>query len=156
MSNNVYILGVGMNKFGKYLDKSIKNLTGEALAAVLQDCELSREDIEAAWFANSFWGLYTMQHCIRGQVALSVNGLDGIPITNVENACGGGSSALHGAWTAIKAGLYDCVLAIGAEKIYDEDRSKMMMSFATGSDVDSWADTMKGFEGGKEKQKKEK
>jgi len=154
MSDNVYILGVGMNKFGKYLDKSIKILTGEALAAVLQDCELSKKDIEAVWFANSFWGLYTMQHCIRGQVALSVNGLDGIPITNVENACGGGSSALHGAWTAIKAGLYDCVLAIGSEKIYDEDRGKMMMSFATGTDVDSWADTMKEFEGGKEKQKK--
>jgi len=145
MSDGVYILGVGMTKFGKYLDKGIKTLTGEALERVLEDCGLAREDIEAAWFANSYWGMYTMQHGIRGQVALSANGLDGVPITNLENACGGGSSALHGAWTGVKAGLYDCVLALGAEKIYDADRGKMMLSFATGSDVDEWAKMTKAF-----------
>ena len=56
MSDGVYILGVGMTKFGKYLDKGIKMLTGEALEAVLSDCGLGRGDIEAAWFANSYWG----------------------------------------------------------------------------------------------------
>jgi acetyl-CoA acetyltransferase len=145
MSDGVYILGVGMTKFGKYLEKGIKTLTGEALELVLSDSGLGRDDVEAAWFSNSYWGMYTMQHGIRGQVALSANGLEGVPITNLENACGGGSSALHGAWTAIKAGLYDCVLAIGAEKIYDADRGKMMLSFATGSDVDEWAKTAKAF-----------
>ena len=109
MSDNVYIFGVGMSKFGRHLDKTIKTLTGEALELVLKDSGLERSDIEAAWFANSYWGLYTMQHGVRGQVALSANGLDGVPITNLENACGGGSSALHGAWTGVKAGLYDCV-----------------------------------------------
>ena len=156
MSDTVYVLGVGMTKFGKYLDKSIKTLTGEALERVLSDCELARDDLEAAWFANSYWGMYTMQHGIRGQVALSANGLEAVPITNLENACGGGSSALHGAWTAVKAGLYDCVLALGAEKIYDTDRAKMMLSFATGSDVDEWTKTAERFKanepksGGKE------
>jgi acetyl-CoA acetyltransferase len=133
MSDRVYIIGIGMTKFGKYLDRTIKDLTAEALERVLSDAGLSREDIEAAWFGNSYWGMYTMQHGVRGQVALSANGLDGIPVTNLENACAGGSSALHGAWTGVKAGLYDCVLALGAEKIYDEDRGKMMLSFATGS-----------------------
>jgi len=145
MGERVYILGVGMTKFGKYLEKGIKTLTGEALERVLSDCGLRREDVEAAWFANSYWGMYTMQHGVRGQVALSANGVEGVPITNVENACGGGSSALHGAWTAVKAGLYDCVLALGAEKIYDADRGRMMMSFATGSDVDEWAKMAEAF-----------
>jgi len=102
-----------MMKFGKYLDRSIKSLTGEALKLVFDDCGLSMGDIEAAWFSNSSWGMSSFQHCIRGQVALSANGLEGIPITNVENACAGASTALHGAWTAVKAGLYDCALAIG-------------------------------------------
>jgi acetyl-CoA acetyltransferase len=155
MSDDVYILGVGMTKFGKYLDKSIKTLTGEALELVLSDCDLGRDDVEAAWFSNSYWGMYTMQHGIRGQVALSANGLEGVPITNLENACGGGSSALHGAWTAVKAGLYDCVLALGAEKIYDTDRGKMMLSFATGSDVDEWAKTAKAFKANEPKSKKQ-
>ena len=31
MSDRVYIIGIGMTKFGKYLDRSIKDLAGEAL-----------------------------------------------------------------------------------------------------------------------------
>ena len=115
MSENVYIIGVGMIRFGKHFEKSIKDMTGEALKLVLDDCDLSQDKIEAAWFSNSGWGISAFQHCIRGQVALSANGLDKIPVTNVENACASGSTALHSGWTAIKAGIYDCVLAIGTE-----------------------------------------
>lgn len=145
MSDDVYILGVGMIKFGKYLDQTIKQLSGQALDLVLKDASLKREDLEAAWFSNSYWGMYALQHGVRGQVALSANGVDGIPITNVENACGGGSSGFHGAWTAVKAGLYECVLALGAEKVHDTDRGKVMLSFATGSDVDDWAKMSEAF-----------
>ncbi|MFZ5595917.1 MAG: thiolase family protein [Bacillota bacterium] len=136
MSDRVYIIGVGMTKFGKFLEKSYKEFTREALNLVLKDCGLTNSDIEAAWFSNSGWGGSEEQHCIRGQVALSANGLDGIPITNVENACASGSTALHSAWTAVKAGLYDCVLAIGVEKLYNENRSKTMNGFISGTDVE--------------------
>jgi len=136
MSENVYIIGVGMIKFGKYLDRTIKHLAGEVLESALKDAEVGREDINAAWFSNSLWGLFSGQHCIRGQVALSANGLDRISIINVENACAGGSTALHSAYTAIRAGMADCVLAIGAEKVYDEDRAKVMQSFFSGADVE--------------------
>jgi len=135
MSDNVYIIGVGMIKFGKYLEKSVKMLTGEALELVLKDCHLSHNDIEAAWFSNSGWGLQEYQHSIRGQVALSANGLDKITIVNVENACASGSTALFSANMAIKAG-YDCVLAIGAEKGYNKDRETMMRGFVAGADVE--------------------
>jgi acetyl-CoA acyltransferase len=136
MSENVYIIGVGMIKFGKYLEKSIKVLTGEALDEVFKDSGLSGKDIEAAWFSNTGWGMYTFQHSIRGQVALTANGMDRIAVTNVENACASGSTALHSAWTAVKAGLYDCALALGVEKLYDEDRVKVMKSFMAGTDVE--------------------
>ena len=136
MSEKVYVLGVGMTKFGKFLEKSMKKFAGEALELVLKDSGLTKEKIEAAWFSNSGWGMRDNQHCIRGQVALSANGLEEIPMINVENACAGGSTAFHGAWTAIKAGLYDCALAIGVEKVYHEDRKLMMRSFITGTDVE--------------------
>jgi acetyl-CoA acetyltransferase len=136
MSDDVYIIGVGMIKFGKYMEKGIKALTGEALDLVLKDCGLEKNDIEAAWFSNSSWGIQSFQHCIRGQVALSANGLEGIPITNVENACASASTALNGAWMAIKAGQFDCVLAIGAEKLYTNDRAKTMEGFISGTDVE--------------------
>jgi len=76
------------------------------------------------------------QHSIRGQVALTPNGVDKVPITNVENACASGSTAFNGAWTAIKAGVFDCALAIGTEKVYQEDRAKMMGAFITYTDVE--------------------
>ena len=153
MSGNVYIIGTGMIKFGKYLEKGVKALTGEALELVLTDCGLNRSDIEAAWFSNSLMGYYTFQHLIRGQISLSANGLDGIPVTNVENACASGSTALHAAWTSVKAGLYDCVLAIGAEKLYDNDRAKVMMSFITGTDVDVTMDMIAKFQEAEKRRK---
>ncbi len=154
MGDRVYIIGVGMIKFGKYLEKGIKVLTGEALELVLKDCELGRGDIQAAWFSNTGWGMYNFQHSIRGQVALTANGLDKIPITNVENACAGASTALHGAWTAVKAGLYDCVLAIGAEKLYDEDRAKVMRGFIAGTDVEETLARIAKWREEEEKRKK--
>jgi acetyl-CoA acyltransferase len=136
MSDDVYIIGTGMIKFGKYMDTGIKALTGQALDLVLKDCGLEKQDIEAAWFSNSSWGIASFQHCIRGQVALSANGLEGIPITNVENACASASTALNGAWMAVKAGQFDCVLAIGTEKLYTNDRAKTMEGFISGTDVE--------------------
>jgi len=121
MSEKVNVIGVGHIKFGKNYDKTMKSMTGESLELALKDCELQKRDIQAAWFSNAGWGQSEFQHCIRGQVALSANGLDKIPITNIENACAGGSTAFHSAWTAIKAGIYDCVLAIGTEKMYFQE-----------------------------------
>ena len=43
MSDSVYIYGVGMIKFGKHLDLGVKQLTGEALKLVFEDCGL--EDV---------------------------------------------------------------------------------------------------------------
>jgi len=120
MTNQVYILGVGHIKFGKLPDQTMKSMTGESVELALKDCELGKKDIQAAWFSNSGWGQSEFQHCIRGQVALSANGIDRIPMINVENACAGGTTAFHGAWTAVKAGLYDLALAVGTEKMYYE------------------------------------
>ena len=139
MGNDVYIIGIGMVKFGKFLERSVKDMTNQVLDDVLKDCNITRDDIQAAWFSNAMWGLYSFQHSIRGQVALTASGLQGIPVTNVENACASASTALNGAWMAVKAGLYDCTLAIGVEKQYDEDRAKVMGSFMAGTDVEEMA-----------------
>ena len=134
--NDVYIIGVGMIPFGKYLEKSVKTLTAEAVADVLQDADMTVKPIQAVWYSNSLWGYYENQHLIRGEVALYPLGFSGLPIINVENACASASTALHGAWMSIKAGLYECVLAVGAEKLYNEDREKMFASFFTGVDIE--------------------
>ncbi len=156
MSDKVYVYSVGMSKFGKFLDKSIKDLTAETLKSVKSDNDFDLSNIEAAWFSNTCWGMTDFQHSIRGQVALTSNGVDKIPITNVENACASGSTAFNGAWTAIKAGVFDCALAIGAEKVYQEDRAAMMKGFITYTDVERTRTLMEQMQKMAAKQKAEK
>jgi len=134
---NVYVVGVGMTRFDKHLSRSIRYLTSAALDHTLADAGLKRGDIQAAWFANSLWGYFDRQHCIRGQIVLRDAGIEGIPVYNEENACAGGSTAFHSAWMGVASGQYDCVLAIGAEKIYHEDKAKSFQAFWSGTDVEN-------------------
>ncbi|MCL6479700.1 MAG: hypothetical protein K6T65_15065, partial [Peptococcaceae bacterium] len=134
---DVYIIGVGMTRFGKYLDRSIKDLTREAVEEALLDAGLQKEDLQSAWFANSTWGFFDGQHQVRGQVALGAMGIHEIPVFNVESACGGGSQALHSAWLGIASGVYDCTLAVGAEKLYNQDKVKSFQALGTGTDVEN-------------------
>lgn len=133
--SKVWIIASGMLAFGKYLDRSIKSLSAEVVDKTLRDGELERDGIEAVFFANSNWGRSEGQYCIRGQVALRDTGIQSVPITNIENACAGGSSALHAASLAIQSGQYDVVLALGVEKIYSDNKSMMLSGFLGGIDV---------------------
>lgn len=143
----VYIIGVGMTRFAKHLDRSIKSLTHEAVRAAAEDAGIQLEAIQAAWFSNSSWGYFTGQHSIRGEVALREMGIQKIPITNVENACASASTALNNAVLSIRAGAYECVLAVGAEKMYNEDRAKMFAAFFMGLDVERQEEQMALFAG---------
>lgn len=141
----VYIIGVGMTRFAKHFDRNIKSLAKEALHKTLADAGIGREKIEAVYFSNSNWGYQSDQHCIRGQVALRPSGLEGLPIYNLENACAGGATALHLAWMGVGSGLYECVLALGAEKMHDEDKVKMFRAFFAGIDVENKQAHMKAL-----------
>ncbi len=133
---DVYIIAVGMTKFGKHMDRTEKDLVAEAFAQTMHDApEVKISDIQSVFFANMCWGFFNMQHSIRGQVALRPLGIEGVPITNVENACACGSTALHGAWKDVASGLFECSLAIGMEKLYNEDKMKSFMAFAGGMDI---------------------
>jgi acetyl-CoA acyltransferase len=92
---DVYVIAVHTIKFGKYLEKSIKDLAAETVLPCLKEVGLDKKDIQALWFANTNWGYSKGQDAIRGQVALRPIGIESIPITNVENACAGGSTAFH-------------------------------------------------------------
>jgi len=153
MSGKVYVVSVGHNKFGKNFDESVKSMTGESLKLALKDSDLRKKEIQAAWFSNSGWGSSEFQHCIRGEVALSANGVDEIPMVNVENACASGSTAFHSAWMSIKAGLYDCTLAMGTEKMYFQSAplgsptgvkgiTGPMIGFISGTDVERTMSTI--------------
>jgi acetyl-CoA acetyltransferase len=131
----VAIAGVGMIRFGKYPEKGIKDLVRESVEAALKHARIDARMIEAAYVGSAVPGIMTGQEQIKAQVTLSAMGIDTIPMYNVENACASSSTALHLAWTAVGAGLYDCVLAAGFEKLYDQDKLKSFLALGTAVDV---------------------
>ncbi len=133
--SNVYIIGLGMIRFNKYPDSDVRSMAHEAVNLALTDAGLDKKQIQSAFFANTFWGMFAGQQSIRGQVILRSMGIEAIPVTNVENACAGASTALHLAYTSIKAGMQDVVLALGSEKITHENKAVSLGAYASCMDV---------------------
>jgi acetyl-CoA acyltransferase len=140
----VFIAGVGMTRFGKHPDKSVKDLTAEAVQQVLADAGCGIGQVQAAFFGNSTQGHMEGQDMIRGELALRSIGLQGVPIVNVENACASASTAFHMALNYVKADAADIVLAVGAEKMFSDDKARSFSAFDGAWDVhDTEAGTRK-------------
>lgn len=133
--NDVYIIGVGMNRFGRHADDTVKSMAQDVIKETLLDAKLQKEDIQAGYFSNTFWGMFDGQHSIRGEIVFRSLGMDKIPVVNVENACAGASTAMHLAWTAIKAGVVDAAIAVGSEKITSPDKAKSLGAYASCMEV---------------------
>jgi len=124
-----YVAGVGMTPTGKFLDRSIKQLTADAVTAALADAGLAVADIQAAYFSNATQGVLEGQTMVRGQIALRPLGIEGIPVYNLENACASASSAFNLAVQAVRSGEVEVALAVGAEKMFCTDKAKMFSVF---------------------------
>ncbi|HXG18933.1 MAG TPA: thiolase family protein [Methylomirabilota bacterium] len=143
----VAVIGAGMTRFGKHLDRSMKDLAREAIEGALHSAGVEKEAVEAAAVGNAVAGLITGQECIRGQVVLREMGIGGIPIINTENACASASTAFHLAWLYVASGMYDIVLAVGMEKLFHPDKKKTFQAIGSGIDVemaDEFARQMSG------------
>lgn len=112
MSNEVYVMGVDMIKFGRFPDRTTPELGGEAALLALDDAGLGVDDIQAMYCGNLF-----QASAMVGQRILQQIGQTGVPVVNVANACATGATAFREGWIAIRAGLYDVVLAVGVEQM---------------------------------------
>lgn len=131
-----YIVGIGMTELGKFVNQSVKDLSKLAVTKALDDAGIELNKIEAAWFSNTRQALLEGQNAIRGQCALRPLGLQRVPITNVENACASGSSALLQAVAHIRADMCEIALVVGTEKMFfPEKREAMFAAFMGGTDI---------------------
>ena len=121
---DVAIVGAGMTNFGKFLDRSMKDIAGEAVKGALDSAGIDKSKLQVAVVGNATAGLITGQEMIRGQVVLREMGIGGIPVINTENACASSSTAFHVAWMYVASGMYDVALAVGMEKLYHEDKRR--------------------------------
>ncbi len=110
--SDVYILGVDMIKFGRFPDRTVPSLGAEAALLALDDAGLTIKDMEALYCGN-----LGQSSGMVGQRILQEIGQTGMPVVNCANACATGATAFREAWTSIKAGLYDVVLAVGVEQM---------------------------------------
>jgi acetyl-CoA acetyltransferase len=137
---DVYIIGAYSTAFGRFPDRSYKDLTRETYLGALADAGLANGDaIEMAWFSNcGAW--VDGQACIRGQVMFTPLVQDKlfperVPMINVEGGCASAQMALHGAWKDILSGQCEVSLAIGVEKLYNPtDPKKTMDAYKAGID----------------------
>lgn len=110
--DRVAIVGMGCTRFAEHWDKSADDLLRDAASAALADAGTSRQDIDAYW-------LGTAQSGMSGIMLAKALGLEGKPVSRVENYCATGSEALRQAAYAVASGAYDSAMAIGVEKVKD-------------------------------------
>jgi len=108
----VYVVGVDMIKFGRFPDRSVPNIGAEAALMALDDAGLTIQDMQALYCGN-----LGQAGAMVGQRVLQEIGQTGIPVVNVANACATGATAFREGFMAIKAGVYDTVLAVGVEQM---------------------------------------
>jgi acetyl-CoA acetyltransferase len=110
-SDDIWILGIHMTKFGKHHDQDVVDLGSEAIIGALADAGVTMADI-GVLAAGNLMGRGGIAQQLQKQV-----GQTGIPAYNVSNACATGATALRTAIMAIKAGEVDMGLAVGVEKL---------------------------------------
>jgi len=129
-SDEVWILGIRMTKFGKHLELDTVDLAAEAAMGALADAGITMKDvgvIAAGNLMNASAGI--------GQQLQKQIGQTGIPVYNVANACATGATALRTAIMAVKAGEVDYGLAVGVEKLAG---AGLLAGGSSTKDADTW------------------
>ena len=113
---DVYVIGVGMTRFGELWESSFRDLFVEAALAALDDGGTDRLDSMYVGCMSS--GLFVGQEHI-GPLLADYLGRTPIPATHVETACASGGAAIRQAYLEVAAGASEVVLAGGVEKMTD-------------------------------------
>ena len=130
MSDDIWILGIHMTKFGKRPDKDVVDLAAEAATGALTDGGVAMSEMGVLAAGNLMGGGAPIGQMLQKQV-----GQTGIPVYNVANACATGATALRTAIMAVKAGECDMGLAVGVEKLAG---AGLLAGGARGKDSEEW------------------
>jgi acetyl-CoA acetyltransferase len=111
-SEEIWILGIHMTKFGKHPDEDIVDLGAEAARGALADAGVTMKDIGIMGAGSLMLAQAPIGQMIQKQI-----GQTGIPVYNVANACATGATALRTAIMGVKSGEAKMGLAVGVEKL---------------------------------------
>lgn len=111
-SDDIWIIGASMTKFGRFPDQDLLDLAAAASLDALVDAGASMASMGMLAMGNVYEA-----NSHNGQRLQKQIGQTGIPVYNVVNACATGATAVRVAMMAIKAGECDMALAVGVEKM---------------------------------------
>lgn len=109
--SEAYIVGAAMIPMAKHRESSYSGLAIPAVLNALKSAGVSPKEVDAVVCGHAFGGMLTGQRIVKEM------GIGAVPVTNVDNACSGGATALHLAWKDVQAGRHDIVLVIGVDKL---------------------------------------
>jgi acetyl-CoA C-acetyltransferase len=110
--DRVAIVGMGCTRFAEHWDMGVDQLLLDATGEAFASAAVTKDDVDAYW-------LGTAQSGMSGMVLAKPLGLEGKPVSRVENMCATGSEALRQAAYAVASGAYDVAMAVGVEKVKD-------------------------------------
>jgi acetyl-CoA C-acetyltransferase len=123
--DRVAVIGMGCTKFGEQWERSIDDLLIDAVTECVASVDgFDRSRVDAYW-------LGTMGSGTSGLTLSRPLKIDHKPVTRVENYCATGSEAFRNACYAVACGAYDCVMAVGGEKLKDSGFSGLVVPPAT-------------------------
>jgi acetyl-CoA acyltransferase len=111
-TDNVWILGAYMTKFGRHTDKDLVDLAAESTLGALGDAGVTIHDMDVIGAGSLFNAMAGVGQQVQKQI-----GQTGVPVYNVANACATGATALRTVLLTIKAGEADMGLAFGVEQM---------------------------------------
>ena len=98
-SDDIWILGIHMTKFGKHPDQDIVDLASEAVLGALADGGVTMKDMGVMAAGNLMAANAGIGQQLQKQI-----GQTGIPVYNVANACATGATALRiASWRSRRA-----------------------------------------------------
>ena len=132
---DVVVLGVGMTPFGRHVGSSHSGLVQAAARLALADAGIAPAAIDTSIYANVVQAFGAEEMSIPGEYALRPLGIAGVRAFRVEAACASATMAFHLGFDLIRTGLADIVIAVGAEKLYLEDRERRFRVFQQPLDI---------------------
>jgi acetyl-CoA acetyltransferase len=130
-TNKVCLLGAGSTKYGK-LNESIIEIALNAAKDAVESAGITPKEIQSGYISNVFGVADKQVH--MAPVIMSNLGISNVPGLTIESACGSGSVMFREAYANVAAGFYDCVLALGVEKVTHTGTARSTTLFSYCSD----------------------
>jgi acetyl-CoA C-acetyltransferase len=129
----IFVAGVGLTPVGEHWEKSLRDISLEAIAAARRDAGGIRP--EALFVGNMLAPALSAQTHL-GVLLADHAGLRGIEAAAFEAAGASGGAALRHACLALAAGAVDVALVVGVEKVTDRIGPAVDAALAAAADAD--------------------